>query len=201
MPSVSSHGHAPASPKTIDVRANLLEEWIVQRRRTEDRFRRYFITSIVLIASSIGIVPGLIGLGKAAYAKQAAEQKVAVSIANRAKALEDEGQLKDPQAVRQKMLAKSSQKLREFCDAMAGALNAAPEGVVLSRLRGEMLSGELDITGEADAVDEAAARGTVNRLSAVSDVNAALLTASKPSPNLAKSGVQFEFLARRQLNP
>ncbi len=201
MPNVSSHGHAPASPKTIDVRANLLEEWIARRDKTEDRHKRYLLSSIVLIVSSAGILPGLIGLGRMELSKEMREEANVRSLTAQAKALEDEVQIKDPSAARQRMLAKSSAKVRAFCGTFASALDANPEGVVLTRLRGEMLGGELDLTGLAEAVDDGAARATVKRLSAVSDVNTSLLTASKPSETIGRNGVEFEFLTRRQLNP
>jgi hypothetical protein len=201
MPSVSSHGHAPASPKTIDVRANLLEEWIARRDKTKDRFKRYLFIAGVLLVSSAVIVPSLVGFGRRELARQMREEEFARSLAAQVRAVQDEAQAKDPAASRQKMLLKSSLKARAFCAAFANALNAPGDGVVLSRLRGEMLGGELDITGQADAINDASARGTVKRLGAVSDVNAALLTASRPNPAIGKTGVEFEFLTRRQLSP
>ncbi len=201
MSNANLHGLGQHSSKTIHVESNLLDAWIADRRSLEQRLRRSLIVSATILLTLMIAVPGLLVYVRSKVAATHSKVKELQMLEQTVLRLEKEAQSADPALKRQDMIAKSKAKADAFISTLEAVWSTVPTGVVLNTFRGEMLGGDMDISGGADAVSDADAHQMVDSLTATHNINSALIAASKPSYALSEHGVGFDFLARGSVLP
>lgn len=196
----SSFGSVAPKTRTLDVGANLLNEWIEEQARLRHELVRY---GLIAAAALVGLVVGG-SLMMSNIALNAKRRLVLVrGIERLDKSLEaSEKARKEAQPV---LL------VREMCDKTGGlfdilygqlskSLAAGNAHLALSNVREDVQSAEIHLVVQGFGENDASVQAYAD---AASDPNAkvASITNSRPSDLLGKDGVSFEYVKRIGVKP
>ncbi len=176
--------------------ANLLSERLFARERVYERSRRVLFGMAFLLAFALVVLPAVYGRQKEA-ARQAIEagQKAAV-MARELEGLSPAVEAATPHIAHQEMLDTERRRSALFLGHVAGLLNTVPTKMALSRVRADIIGGEMTLRGKADAEDFATAQYFVEQAAADESADDALLISTRRNDALAVGGVTFEFIKK-----
>lgn len=195
MSTMTLSGREAPSTKRIDVEANLLEEWLLERRETKRQiqFRVVGIAGIAIL-SFWGI-----STSNNIRTTFAAKQK---PVAMRLKAIQAQynGMMPTTGGASPADIEKMTEAAKGHADAFVGQIialmNSASPSMALSSLKVDVLSGEMKLTGQADSETYYAANEFIQRNNdPQKGMNATQLSTSR-SDQLAIDGVSFQFVKK-----
>jgi cell division protein FtsB len=196
MIGTSTSGYAQHKNRSLDLEANLLAERIEEHERVYAVSKKRIITIVLILFISAFVLPYIhnsqvkaIQNAKSANAKVSALTKEFSTIQQNH--VETTQQLAI-QAMKDKALVRS----RLFTGSLIQVLNNAPSSIALSGLRAEVIGGELQIRGAADAESLTAARSYIQSCGNHPSAIESLLVSAKRNDMLGTGGIQFEFVHR-----
>jgi hypothetical protein len=195
MSTMTLSGREAPSTKRIDVEANLLAEWLLERRET----RKQIQLRVIGIAG-IAIL-GFWGIGTSNQTRSAyaAKQK---PVAQRLKAVQDQFNKMAPAASGtsdsdiQKMIETANSHSDAYMGQVIELMNSASPSLAMSTLKIDVLGGEVKMTGQADAETYYAANEFIQHNNdPAKGMNASQLSTTR-SDMLATDGVSFQFVKK-----
>lgn len=196
MLETNSLGRAHPKPKSIDVEANLLTEWLVERSTLAARITRRLTLLLGVIAFGAVCLPILDSELSHVQARGTALAKTSGDLDQRLRALQGESSEAKPRLEHEQMLKASRERLQGTLGQLALVFNSAAPGVAISSAKVEILAGEMTISCHADATASASGREFVDKASKGPDTLSAIQSSSHRSDLLGKQGVTFEFVKR-----
>lgn len=196
MRDASSYGHGALESRTINVEANLLAARLGERERiVEGSRRRLAVILLTVVAGGLALPPLFRLQNKAKLNALHAQQRVAALAANMT-SLSQAQTAVQPKLAIEEMRAYVKLQARTYLGHLFLVMNAVPKSVVLGNLKGELMGGELKITGQADAEDYGAARNFVSNAGEGPNVQDTVLSTTRRSDTLGPAGVSFDFIKR-----
>lgn len=201
MASMSLSGAEQLNQKSIDVKVNLLAEWLESQRRFRGQLKRWLLVLLGIIVLAVAILPivlrahldGLAKLRAISAELASARQALAVFEKDRASA--------QPIIEEKAMLETSRERTRRLIGNLNLILNAGADGMAFQSLRGEVMGGVLTVRcqgdaqgyGDVQAFLEAAGRGARTKSS--------LLASTRRSDLIGVDGIAFEYVKRVEVSP
>ena len=191
----SSFGNAALKPRTINVGANLLGEWIAERDRERREVGRYgaLLGASLLVAA---LVLPTLGRESAQSSRQASEYRAKVAELDAAlKVAEETKKAAQPGLVVKAMCVRTAGSFDRLLGELDRVLSAGSARTALASVRCDVSAGEAHLTVRADAEgDEAADAFARNAGEEGAKVDA--IVSSRPSTALAPQGVGFSYEKR-----
>jgi hypothetical protein len=199
MSTMTLSGREAPSTKRIDVEANLLEEWLLERRDTKKQIQLRIVGVIGVAVLGVWCV-GMLNEWRVGYA---AKQQ---PVAQRLKAIQEQFAKVVPtssggasQADIQKMVEGSMKNADAYMAQVIGLMNTGSQSIALSSLKVDVLGGEVKLTGQADAETYYAANEFIQRNNdPTKGMNATQVSTSR-SDLLATDGVSFQFVKKARV--
>ena len=199
MSTMTLSGREAPSTKRIDVEANLLEEWLIERRSTKKQIQLRVVGVIGVTILGIWSV-GMLNEWRGSFA---AKQR---PVAQRLKAIQDQFAQVVPtagggtsEAEIQKMVEASKKNADAYMAQVIGLMNTGSQSIALSSLKVDVLGGEVKLTGQADAETYYAANEFIQRNNdPAKGMNATQVSTSR-SDLLATDGVSFQFVKKAKV--
>lgn len=196
MQDANSHGREAPKAKTINVELDLLAEWSSERNRLRDRSTRTLALLFALALLALVSLPPLKQAWLSANATVRAKEKQAqAALAGLAQHRTQRAQVA-PRLALDELNRGTGANARAFLGQMTALMNAAGPGVAFSTMRTDVLTGEVTINVEADAVNFDAARAFAERVANMPGVKDAVRSSTRPKTTLGPSGVGFQFRVR-----
>jgi hypothetical protein len=193
MPESTLLGRGLHKNKSINVEANLLDEWLSERRSLESRVRlRYTITFGIVLACAVLIPAGLSLVANASRTEKVSQERFD-AMELQMKALDAKGKAAEPVLRYQDLAVTERRRDDLFLGHILLIFNAAPNKVVLSKLKADVVGGDETIVCSAESEDLASGNEFVNDASKGPNVEFAVLSSSHKSSTLAKEGIGFDF--------
>lgn len=191
---------APSTVKRIDVEANLLQDWIQERRDLRKQVQaRIGATAAVVICGFFAVAK----LNEMRIGIAASERPVQ----SRLNYLNQEYANVQPAAANgtsELEIAKTTELTKKYSDAFMGQmvslLNNASTSMALSSLKQDVLGGEVKQTGQADAENYYTANEFIQRNNDPTKNTNAVLVSTSRSDVLANDGVSFQFVKKVKVN-
>jgi hypothetical protein len=199
MSTMTLSGREAPSTKRIDVEANLLEEWLIERRQTKKQIQLRVVGVAGVAALGMWSV-SMLNEWRAGFAKKQAP------VAQRLKAVQDQFGKVVPTtgggtsvAEIQKMVESSKKNADAYMAQVIGLMNTGSQSIALSSLKVDVLGGEVKLTGQADAETYYAANEFIQRNNdPTKGMNATQVSTSR-SDLLATDGVSFQFVKKAKV--
>lgn len=195
MSAMTLSGRESPSAKKIDVEANLLEDWIAERRRTARDIQLRIVAVLGVAAAGIWAFSAL-SQWKAGFASK--EHPVA----QRLHAIRQQLVQVQPsgtaisEAEIEKMIATSRTHADAFVAQVIALMNSAPSSMAISAIKIDVLGGEMKMTGQADAENYYAANEFILRNNDPAKGMSSTQTSTSRSDLLGTDGVAFQFVKK-----
>jgi hypothetical protein len=195
MSTMTLSGREAPSTKRIDVEANLLQEWLIERKDTKKNIQLRLV-GIVAIACA-----GVWGISTLSTMK-AGINKSAAGTAQRLKAVQAQFAEVTPAAGDnsaadiQKMVETAKKNGDAFMGQTVALLNTVSEQMALSGLKVDVLGGEVKLSGAADAETYYAANEFIQHNNDPAKGMTATQVTTSRSDTLAMDGVSFQFVKK-----
>lgn len=195
MSTMTLSGREAPSTKRIDVEANLLQEWLLERRDTKKQIQLRIVGIAGLAILGFYCISHL-NSWKAGFA---AKQK---PLAQRLKAVQDQFTKMQPatggasDADVQKLVQSANKNADAYMAQIIGLMNSGSSSLALSSLKVDVLGGEVKLTGQADAETFYAANEFIQRNNDASKGWNATQISTSRSDLLATDGVSFQFVKK-----
>lgn len=201
MLDASTSGRALPKSKSINVEANLLEEWLYERNRLSDLLlMRVLALGAVLLIAGVTLPLLYRAQGRARISEAKSKQALAIVAKQLGEATAKSESIK-PQMELAQMREESGQKLQAFAGQILFLLNAVPADVVLQNLRAEVAGGEVTLKCKAEAIDAEAGRRFTEAAARGPGTVSALQAMTRASDALGPGGVTFDFVKRATVTP
>ncbi|MFI5385433.1 MAG: hypothetical protein ACHQ50_04855 [Fimbriimonadales bacterium] len=188
-------GREAPNTKRIDVEANLLQEWLVERRVMKREIQLRLAAVAGIFAVGLWCVASLREWNSSFKAKER-------PVAQRLKAVQNQYTAMIPAStgISDAELQKMVDTARNHADALMGQvialMNTASASMALASMKVDVLGGEVKVTGQADAENYYAANEFIQRNNDPSKgINATQVSTSR-SDLLATDGVSFQFVKK-----
>lgn len=198
MSTMTLSGREAPSAKRIEVEANLLEEWILERHDTKRQIqlRIVGVIGIAILGAWGAITLNEVRSGLAAKTKPV-EQRLKAVQGQYTQLAPAVGGTSDGE-VRQ-MTAKAKQNADAFMAQIVALMNTVSPSMAVSSLKVDVLGGEVKLTGQADAETFYAANEFIQRNNdPAKGMNATQVSTSR-SDLLATDGVSFQFVKKARV--
>jgi hypothetical protein len=188
-------GREAPSTKRIDVEANLLEQWILERRDTKKQIQQRIFVLVGIVGLGFWGASGLNHWRAGVAVKQA-------PVAQRLKAVQGQyaeivpatGGTSDAEI--RKMADVSKSHAEAYMGQVVALMNSASASMALSSLKVDVLGGEVKLTGQADAETYYTANEFIQRNNDASKGMNATQISTSGSDLLATGGVSFQFVKK-----
>lgn len=201
MASMSLSGAEQLNQKSIDVKVNLLAEWLESQRRFRAQLRRWLIVLLAIASLTAVVLPMVVRMHSDGIAKlRAVSAELAVAKQELA-AFEKDRASAQPIIEEKAMLETSRERTQRLIGNLNVILNAGADGMAFQSLRGEVMGGVLTVRCQGDAQGygdvqtflESAARGARTKSS--------LLASTRRSDLIGVDGIAFEYVKRVEVSP
>lgn len=198
---MSSLGLEQSNRNLAGQEPNLLTEWLEERANNSEEVKRI---TLGYIASSLGLVLVLILLPAWLFGsyQRSAEASKQLSILS---AQSDEEKRKDEELaslkVREVLLSESRSAVSLALNRLFGVLNAKSDDLVIRKIRFEVVQDKLEVAGEAEAANLAAANQFIQTIELKSPESQGVLSSAKESGVIGASGISFQFLSTGKVKP
>lgn len=180
---------------------NLLTEWLDERASKSIEVRKltlgYTATSLGLVLILI-LIPAWL-FGTYARSAEATRQLSALS------AQGDEEKKKDEELaglkVREVLVDESRAAVSHALNRLFGVLNAKSDDLVIRKIRFEIVQDKLEIAGEAEAANLAAANQFIQTIEEKSPNSQGVLSSARQSGVIGSSGISFQFISTGKAKP
>lgn len=195
MSTMTLSGREAPSTKRIDVEANLLDEWVLERRETKKQIQLRLVAMAGIIGLGVWATGNLLHWRSGFAAKEA-------PVAQRLKAVQGQYAEIVPAAGANapadfRGMAQGTKKNADAYMAQIVALmNSASPSMALSNLKADVLGGEVKLTGTADAETYYAANEFIQRNNDASKGMNATQVSTSRSDLLSTDGVSFQFVKK-----
>lgn len=198
---MSSLGLERSNQKVISQEPNLLTEWLNERASSSAEVRRL---TLGYVATSLGLVLVLILIpawlfGTYQRTSEATKQLSALS------AQSDEEKRKDEELaalkVREVLIVESRAAVSLALNRLFGVLNSKSNDLVISKIRFEVVQDKLEVAGEAEAANLAAANQFIQTIEIKSPESQGVLSSARESGIIGPSGISFQFLSTGKVKP
>ena len=195
MSTMTLSGREAPSTKRIDVEANLLDEWIHERRETKKQIQLRIVATIGLAGLGLWSAGNLSNWRAGFAAKQA-------PVAQRLKAIQSQYAEIVPATgantpVDVRAMAESTKKNADaYMGQIVALMNSASPSLAFSNVKADILGGEVKLTGQADAETYYAANEFIQRNNDASKGMNATQVSTSRSDLLANDGVSFQFVKK-----
>ena len=196
MLDANSYGHAAPETKTINVEANLLSERLGEREKHIEAARRRLLLIFLTLIVGLAALPPL-------YRMEARAHKSAVAAKTRADEMgavltqvmhEEQGVR--PKLATEELRIRVQKQTQELLGHMYLVMNAVTKSIVLGSLKAEVVSGDIKISGGADAESYGDARAFISTAGEGPNVQDMVLSSTRRSDALGNNGVAFDFIKR-----
>ena len=197
MSTMTLSGREAPSTKRIDVEANLLQDWLVERReiRKQIQLRIVGILGITFLGV-FGVSQFTTAKAKLALSHKPLQQRLKNLQAQYAEVAPQEAAGGTSPADIQKMIDQSKSYGDAYMGQLVALLNSASPSMAFSSLKQDVLGGEVKITGQADAETNYTANEFIQRnTNPAKNMNAIMVSTSR-SDVLAMDGVSFQFVKK-----
>lgn len=195
MSTMTLSGREAPSTKRIDVEANLLDQWVLERQETKTQIKQRLF-----------VLAGIVGLGVwGATALNHWRAGVAIKqapVAQRLKAVQAQYSEIVPQntgtseAEIEKMAGTAKGHAEGYMAQVVALMNSASQSLAFSSLKVDVLGGEVKLSGQADAETYYAANEFIQRNNDASKGMNATQVSTSRSDLLANDGVSFQFVKK-----
>jgi hypothetical protein len=182
--------------KSINVEANLLDSWLVQRGDLEAKIRHRVIFLFAICSFSAIVIPLSASLQRsiAVDGRKAKSELVRVN-QDRVK-LQEQATSLAPSIQFDSMSASCRRNAKLTLKQLTKVINAAPLDVVFSSFKLDVLGGDCTIRLTADATNSEIGRQFVDIAGKGKNVTDSMQTAIRRSNLFAESGVTFDYIKR-----
>lgn len=198
---MSSLGLEQSNQTVMSQEPNLLTEWLEEKAVNNAEVKKL---TLGYIAASLGLVLVLILIpawlfGTYRRTAEATKQLSALS------ANSDEEKRKDEELaalyVRESLMQQSRASVAHSLNRLFGVLNSKTDDLVIRKVRFEVVQDKLEVAGEAEAANLAAANQFIQMMEQKSPNSQAVLSSAKESGIIGAAGISFQFLSTGDAKP
>lgn len=192
----NTSGPAQLRHKTINVEANLLNEWLEERSRLLDQTRKMAAALAVVLVVALGTTPMIFsGSNSIQTASATTAEELAMLQASVEQLDKKRDKVKskiDSEAMRASVLSRS----RSFLGNGIVVMNSASSGMAIETLSLDVLGGDLTIRCKAQAERSTVTEDFLAAAGKGNSVVSTLLATSQKDSRLGSDGVIFEYVKR-----
>lgn len=196
MIGTSTSGYAQHKNRSLDLGANLLAERIEEHERIYAICKKRIITIVMILCLCSCLLPYIRSSQLKAIQNARLSNAKVSALAEQFSSLQHNHTEVTQQLAIQTMKDKALVRARLFTGNLIRLLNNVPASIAFSGLRAEVIGGELQIRGAADAESLTAARSYIQSCGNYPSAIESLLVSAKRNDMLATGGIQFEFVHR-----
>lgn len=193
MPDSTSLGRGLHRSKSINVEANILNEWQFERQSAVDaiRYRTIILGGLIAFSTiSIPLARAFADEWRAMDIRQTSERRV---LEKKLKMLEADGEHAQPVIAYDKQTSQEHANAQAMLGNLILIINAAPQKVAISKLKAAVTGGELSVELSADSEDSDSAKLFASEAGKGSGVLYTVLASTKKSALLGPDGLGFDI--------
>lgn len=179
--------------KSINVEANILDEWQAERRLVSDQVRIRAICLAAIVCSAVLSVPVSRSYALSGQASEFRARSVRGQLDRQLKALEADGKQAQPVLAYDRLLEREHVNSRSMLGNLFLILNAAPPKVAVQKLKAAIAGGEISIQLSADSEDSDSAKAFASEAAKGPGVVFSVLASTKKSALLGPDGLGFDI--------
>jgi hypothetical protein len=191
---------APSTQKRIDVEANLLQDWLQERRELRKQLH-IRLTAIAVIAVVGGASIVKLNAQRTALAAEVKPLEKRLKVLNQDYAeLAPAASAGESEAEIVKTTALTQSYGQRFLGEMIALMNNSSGSMALSSFKQDVLGGEVKQSGQADAENYLSANDFIQRNNDPAKHSNAVLVSTSRSDVLANDGVSFQFVKKVRIS-
>lgn len=201
MASMSLSGAEQLNQKSIDVKVNLLAEWLESQRRFRGQLKRWLIVLLSIILLAVAILPIVLRAHLDGLARLRAVSAELASAKKALAAFEKDRASAQPIIEEKAMLETSRERTRRLIGNLNLILNAGADGMAFQSLRGEVMGGVLTVRCQGDAQGYSDVQAFLEAAGRGARTKSSLLASTRRSDLIGVDGIAFEYVKRVEVSP
>jgi hypothetical protein len=180
--------------RSINVEANLLETWAVQRNELEHKIRQRIAALVILCMTGAIAIPSIASVYSSTRTGANTVRIELAGVQKQRIALGNEAQSVTPSIKFDEMSERCQNNTQMVMNELADVVNSAPLDIVFSAMKIELMSGECTIKVTADATSAEVGRMFVEEAGKGKSVTDSMQTAVRKSATFGDTGVTFDYV-------
>jgi hypothetical protein len=198
---MSLSGAEQLNQKSIDVKVNLLAEWLESQRRFRGQLKRWLIVLLSIILLAVAILPIVLRAHLDGLARLRAVSAELASAKKALAAFEKDRASAQPIIEEKAMLETSRERTRRLIGNLNLILNAGADGMAFQSLRGEVMGGVLTVRCQGDAQGYSDVQAFLEAAGRGARTKSSLLASTRRSDLIGVDGIAFEYVKRVEVSP
>lgn len=194
-------GRAQLKNKSINVEANILDEWQEERRLIRDRIRVRTLALLAIGGAFLSLVPLAWKFSESAVLSQRRAELDRDGMQRKLDALEADGKQAQPVIAYDQMVERQHQNAGAMLGNLIEIFNAAPNKVAISKVKASVSGGEIAIELSADSEDTESAQAFASEAGKGRNVLFSVLASTKKSSLLGPDGLGFDIDKKVRVSP